>query len=117
MPAPDEHSSSSVAATPTAGWDDATQVDWYLERIGRLHPRLAGENVLCEVLPQSPRSVLDLGCGDGRLAALVLAARATVDSVVVVDVSPPMLERARSRFAADRRVAVRTWDMADDVRG
>jgi hypothetical protein len=41
---------------PTAGWSDAGQVDWYLNRIGRLSPRIAGEDLLQSVLPAEPRS-------------------------------------------------------------
>jgi SAM-dependent methyltransferase len=104
-----------VAATPTAGWDDGEQVRWYLDRIDRLPPRLAGEQVLAEVLPPEPRRVLDLGCGDGRLSALVLEARPSVTSVVAVDRSPPMLERARARFAGDERVRIDTYDLDDPL--
>lgn len=102
--------------TPTAGWSDAAQVDWYLDRIGKLHPRLAGEGVVVETLPPAPRSLLDLGCGDGRLAAIVLEARPSIRRALVVDVSPPMLERARERFQHDARVVVRSWDLGKDVR-
>ncbi|HXP33288.1 MAG TPA: class I SAM-dependent methyltransferase, partial [Acidimicrobiales bacterium] len=102
-------------STPTAGWDDPTQVEWYLERIGGLPPRVAGEDMLRELLPEHPRSVLDLGCGDGRLANLALEARPTVTHVVAVDVSAPMLDRARRRFADDPRVEVRHWDLADPI--
>jgi len=98
-----------------AGWSDVDRVDGYLRRIGGLAPRLAGEAVLQSVLADEPRSVLDLGCGDGRLAALVLQARPSVERALVVDSSPPMLDRARSRFADDRRVIVRRWDLADPL--
>jgi SAM-dependent methyltransferase len=76
---------------------------------------LAGEAVLREVLTPEPRSALDLGCGDGRLTGLVLAARPTVEKVIAVDISPPMLERARQRFCADARVEVRRWDLSEDL--
>lgn len=95
-----------------SGWRDAEQVDWYLDRVGRLPPRLAGEQVLREILPSRPQRVLDLGCGDGRLAGLVLEARPAVTAVVAVDLSPPMLDRARDRFADDDRVQVRERDLA-----
>jgi len=104
-----------VAATPTTGWDDDEQVRWYLDRIDRLPPRLAGEQVLAEALPPEPRRVLDLGCGDGRLAALVLETRPSVTSVVAVDLSPPMLESARARFADDERVEIDTFDLNDPL--
>lgn len=101
--------------TPTAGWNDRSQVDWYLGRIGELPPRVAGEEVLRSVLPATPRSALDLGCGDGRLAALVIEARPTVDRALAVDVSPPMLTRARERFSSDPRVTVTQWDLMDPI--
>jgi tRNA (cmo5U34)-methyltransferase len=97
-------------ATP-AGWSDPDQVDGYLRRIGRLEARQAGEQMLAEVLPPRPQRVLDLGCGDGRLATVVLEARSSVSEIVAVDVSPPMLERARDRFAGEDRVTVREWDL------
>jgi spermidine synthase len=76
---------------------------------------VTGEQMLLEVLPVEPRRVLDLGCGDGRLADLVLAHRASVEEMVAVDVPPPMLELAPSRFAGEPRVGVRTWDLRDSI--
>ncbi len=96
---------------PTGGWSDDGQVEWYLNRVGKLEARQAGEQVLIDLLPAAPRRVLDLGCGDGRLAALVLENRPSVEAVVAVDCSPPMLERARERFEDETRVEVRTWDL------
>ena len=46
--------------------------------------------------PPSPLRVLDLGCGDGRLTAVVLEARPSVEEVVAVDRSAPMLDLART---------------------
>lgn len=63
---------------PTGGWSDPGRVDWYLNQVGNLPPRLAGEEVLRSVLPAEPRSLLDLGCGDGRLTALALDACPTL---------------------------------------
>ncbi len=87
----------------------------YLGRIGGLEPRAAGEDVLRTLLPDRARSLLDLGCGDGRLAALVLDVCPAVGRVVAVDSSPAMLERARQRFADDPRVTVRYGDLADPL--
>jgi SAM-dependent methyltransferase len=101
--------------TPTAGWSDPVQVEWYTERIGRLEARLAGEQVLADILPATPERVLDLGCGDGRLSELVLGCRPSVTGLVAVDISPPMLDRARARLGGDARVDVRTWDLADPL--
>jgi SAM-dependent methyltransferase len=103
------------AVTPTGGWSDPEQVAWYTERIGKLEARRAGERMLIEVLPAAPRRVLDLGCGDGRLAALVLEHRPSVDEVVAIDVSPPMLALARERFTGDQRVDIRTGDLRDPI--
>jgi len=47
-------------------------------------------------------SVLDVGCGPGRVGEAVLASGAV--SYVGVDVSPRMLALARSRLGGDRRV-------------
>lgn len=103
------------APTPTGGWSDETQVTWYLDRIGKLEARQAGERMLVDVLPAEPRRVLDLGCGDGRLAALILANRRSVVDVLALDCSAPMLERARVRFAGDGRVTVRHGDLREPI--
>lgn len=105
----------SSAEAQTAGWSDTRQVDWYLDRIGQLPPRLAGEEVLRSVLPAEPRSLLDLGCGDGRLIALALDAPPQLAQVVGVDLSAPMLSRAKERFNSDPRVSVQHWDLADSL--
>ena len=96
-------------------WDSPAKASEYLGRIGASGPRLAGEAALVEMLPVSVSSVLDLGCGDGRLAALVLGARPSVDRVVAVDKSPPMLDAARMRFRDDVRVEVREWDLSVSI--
>ncbi len=90
-------------------------MDSYLNRIGGVAARVAGEEVLVSVLPDSPRTVIDLGCGDGRLAALVLEHRPCVESVVAIDSSPAMLEHARDRFRDDHRVDVRQWNLDDPL--
>jgi cyclopropane fatty-acyl-phospholipid synthase-like methyltransferase len=99
------------------GWDDAERVDRYLERVDGLAPRQAGEDVLRSLLPKAPRTLLDLGCGDGRLAALALEARPGLERVVAVDNSPAMLDKARLRFAGDRRVTVHHHDLARTLEG
>jgi SAM-dependent methyltransferase len=97
------------------GWSDPGKADEYLQRVGGLAPRLAGEAVLVEVLPDRVERVADLGCGDGRLAALVLEARPSVTEVVALDTSPPMLERARARFDGDHRAQVLKCDLRDPL--
>ena len=71
--------------------------------------------MLREVLPGAPETVLDLGCGDGRLAALVLEARSSVTQVLAVDRSLTMLDRARERFQSEPRVTVNQWDLAEPI--
>lgn len=106
-----------MTATPTGGWHDPEQVAWYVERIGRLEARQAGERMVAELLPAAPRRALDLGCGDGRLSELVLASRPGVEEVVAVDCSPPMLDLARGRFASEPRVKVIDADLRDAITG
>jgi len=111
----DAAASAEFGPTPTGGWDDPDQIAWYTARIGRLEARVAGEAVLRDLLPRAPRRVLDLGCGDGRLAALVLEARASVEHVVAADRSEAMLEHARARFAGNDRVAVVRYDLNEPL--
>jgi SAM-dependent methyltransferase len=96
-------------------WSDPAKVDEYVGRMGRLAPRLAGEAALVELLPDAPKRVLDLGCGDGRLTALVLDARPSVTEAVAVDSSAAMLQRARARFVDEPRVHVLEGDLADPI--
>jgi SAM-dependent methyltransferase len=96
-------------------WSDPAKVDEYVGRVGRLAPRLAGEAALVELLPASPRRILDLGCGDGRLTALVLDARPGVQDAIALDSSPAMLTRARDRFREEPRVQVFERDLVDPI--
>jgi SAM-dependent methyltransferase len=111
----DTAAGAGFGTTPTGGWDDPEQIAWYTARIGRLEARRAGEAVLGDLLPRAPQRVLDLGCGDGRLAALVLEARPSVAHVIAADRSDGMLERARERFADDDRVSVVRYDLNDTL--
>lgn len=110
-----DRDTGSAAPSPVGGWNDGGQVAWYLERVGRLEARAAGESMLVDLLPPAPRRVLDLGCGDGRLAALVLDVRPSVEAAVAVDRSEVMLAHARERFVDDDRVEVRAWDLDDPI--
>ncbi len=97
---------------------DANAVEWtsvdhalrYLARADSLPHRVEGEAALLEHLPEPADRVLDIGTGDGRLLALVLAARPDATGVAV-DFSPTMLDAAWSRFANANRVEVLEHDI------
>lgn len=95
-------------------WLAAEKVEEYRGRADRLPHRSEGETVVLELLPERVERVLDLGCGDGRLLALVLEARRAAGGVAV-DFSPPMLERARERFSDVPGVEVREHDLAEPL--
>ena len=92
-------------------WKDEDKVTEYVGRVGRLAARAAGEAELVEALPATVERVLDLGCGDGRLLAVVLDARPGAVEGIGLDNSPPMLELARTRFADDPRVRIESHDL------
>lgn len=96
------------------GWRDPSQVSWYLERMDRLEARRAGERALLEAVVGAPATVLDLGCGDGRLGQLVADTHASVRQVVSVDRSAAMLEHARARLA-DPRFRLVEHDLAQPI--
>ena len=84
---------------------ERTDLDEYDSRWDRL--AAAGEHVHGEadfVMGLQPRSVLDAGCGTGRVA-IELARRGV--EVLGVDADPDMLERAR------RRAPSQEWVVAD----
>lgn len=95
-------------------WLAAEKVEEYRGRADRIPHRTEGEMVLLELLPERVERVLDLGCGDGRLLALVLGARPEAGGVGV-DFSPPMLERARERFAGVSGVELHKHDRAESL--
>ena len=96
-------------------WKDHEKVHEYVGRVGKLAARAAGEAELVENLPDQVKRVLDLGCGDGRLAGVVLEARPDAVEAVGVDSSAPMLELARQRFAGDPRIALVEHDLEEPL--
>lgn len=86
-------------------WIEYDHVVSYLGAEGRTPHRVEGERMLLELLPQNVRSVLDLGCGDGRLLALVLKVRPQAAGTGM-DFSPTMLLQARERFAGTPNVTI-----------
>jgi tRNA (cmo5U34)-methyltransferase len=96
-------------------WTDGTKTSEYLGRADTLPHRGEGEGVLVRDLSNAlPGRVLDLGCGDGRLTALVLEAYPE-STATCIDMSRPMLEAARARFADDPRVVLGTHDFEDKL--
>jgi len=92
-------------------WAKSDHASAYLARAGAIPHRVEGEAVVLELLPTHLGRVLDLGCGDGRLLALVLRERPAAEGVAV-DFSPTMLEAARARFGGDERVSVIEHDLS-----
>jgi len=83
----------------------------YLAKSDRIPHRTEGEAVVLELLPAATGRVLDLGCGDGRLMALIKLARPQVTGVAL-DFSPTMLQAARHRFADAHDIEVLEHDLA-----
>lgn len=83
----------------------------YLAKSDQIPHRAEGEGVVLELLPTTAKRVLDIGCGDGRLMALVKLARPGAGGIAI-DFSPTMLEASRSRFADDPNIEVVKHDLA-----
>jgi SAM-dependent methyltransferase len=97
-------------------WLAADKVEDYRSRADAIPHRLDGDAALLELLPARLGRVLDLGCGDGRLLALVRDARPDA-SGVALDFSPPMLARARERFDGVPEVEVVEHDFSRPLPG
>lgn len=95
------------AASPGASWQREDLVASYTERRRAIIPLLdVQEEIIRHLLARHGRPIarcLDLGCGDGAMTELVLAAAGASGpdtSAVLVDGSQPMLERAAARMRA-----------------
>jgi tRNA (cmo5U34)-methyltransferase len=99
---------------PAEEWTQAEHVDRYLARADDFPHRLEGEAVLLEQVPCDARRLLDLGTGDGRLLALLLANRPAARAVGV-DFSPVMLDAARARLGGDERVELVEHDLGQPL--
>jgi SAM-dependent methyltransferase len=94
----------------TKEYNSAEHALQYLARADGIPHRAVGEAVLNELVPRSARRILDLGCGDGRLLALVRLDRPESRGIAA-DLSPTMLDAARTRFAGDPLVRVVAHDL------
>jgi tRNA (cmo5U34)-methyltransferase len=86
-------------------WIKADHASAYLERAGSIPHRVEGEDTLLELVPESVERVLDVGSGDGRLLGLVLE-RAPQAGGIVLDFSPTMLDKLRSRFSSCQNIQI-----------
>ncbi len=86
----------------------------YLARADRIPHRMEGEAVLREFVPEKVARILDLGSGDGRLLALLLADRRDTEGIAL-DFSPTMLAAARERFRGDNRIQVVEHNLNDPL--
>ena len=98
----------------TSEWQAAEKVADYRSRAATIPHRTEGEGVLVEVLPKRVERVLDLGCGDGRLAGIVREARPEA-LALGLDFSEPMLEAARERFAEDGAMQFMRHDLSEPL--
>jgi len=95
-------------------WASPAHALAYLARADGIPHRTEGEAVVLELLPSPVRRVLDLGCGDGRLLALVRLAHPEAGGVAL-DFSPAMIEAAGTRFAGDPRVSIVRHDLNEPL--
>src|SRR5260221_1739942 len=97
-------------ATNSNLWQWRGQALTYLARADAIPHGAEREAVLLEFLPPRLSRVLDLGCGDGRLLALVRLVHPHLQGVAL-DFSDAMLQRLEERFATDPSVEVVRHDL------
>ena len=95
-------------------WSNADHATEYLARRSTFPWRDTAYEHLMEWIPETPRRVLDLGCGDGLVAGRVFDACPGVE-VLACDFSAAMLTRARERFAATPLVTVVEHDLDEPL--
>jgi trans-aconitate 2-methyltransferase len=89
-------------------------VDWDAAAYDRLaDPQEEwGREVLSRLKLRGDETVLDAGCGSGRVTRLLLD-RLPKGRVIGVDAAPSMVERAREAFEGDDRVELIVADLAE----
>ena len=93
---------------------DAHPVDWDAETYDRVaDPQEEwGREVLARLDLRGDETVLDAGCGSGRVTRLLLE-RLPEGQVIGVDSSPAMIEAARTAFADEERVKLIVGDLVE----
>jgi len=66
--------------------------------------------ILRAAAPRAAEHAIDVGCGSGALSAMLAECVGPTGSVLGVDVSEPLLERARARLGGLRHVSFATAD-------
>lgn len=108
--------SSKYYSDSRAEWSSPGYASEYLEIAESIPHRNEGEQVLLEYIPTDAKRILDLGTGDGRLINLIRSKRQQQSpKFIVVDVSPTMLEKARSNFQNDNNVSIIEHDLSYPV--
>ena len=92
-------------------WQDAAKVREYVDRVGTLPARITAEAELLDALPLEVRRVLDLGCGDGRLTALVLEAHPELETDDFV-----LSRQVNLETIHDHDVLAERWGTVGEVR-
>jgi tRNA (cmo5U34)-methyltransferase len=101
-------------SAPVNLWTESAWAQRYLRERDDLPHRMEGFAVLMELLPPTPRRVLDLGTGDGFTLGLVRSVHPDVKGVGV-DFSAEMLALARERFAGDGGVEIVEHNLDDPL--
>ena len=97
-------------------WERPEHATSYLSRADRLPHRREGEDILARDLSEVlPGRILDLGCGDGRLTAILLDAYPE-SAALCVDMSTTMLAAASARFGSHERVTLLQRNLDETLR-
>ncbi|MEM9589408.1 MAG: class I SAM-dependent methyltransferase [Planctomycetota bacterium] len=96
---PDPSSNQDPTDHPRVNeWTKPEHVESYLATLTQIPHRREGEATLLSEIPKTARRILDLGCGNGHLLAIVLA-HCEQATGLGLDLSPVMLDHARQRFS------------------
>ena len=97
-------------------WANPEHAAAYLARMKQIPHRAEGEATLLSEIPTTAKRVLDLGCGNGHLLALVLE-HCPDCSGIGLDFSSLMLQQARDRFAEAGRVELVNHNLDNPLPG